>query len=391
MSTPTALPPEVHWLSESPRPKRVLVVDDTLSADDAFRIASAGTAMLWQGDFQNARQLLQALARRLDKRCGKPPNRTPPNPQVGAGNTAIAPSEPPDQVSSDTFHRYRMGQAQKARTLGLLLLPIEAGYVIPLRRAPDVTEACTQALGPFAEAHGALPLRELQGVIGAYEWRRKGVMIEALGTHVHPHYGVFAPVRSEYLDLVVNARLPEPCHTAFDLGTGTGVLAALLAKRGVECIIATDSSARALTCAQENIVRLHLAKRVTLAGPELFPSAAVSADLIVCNPPWLPGKAGSLLEQAVYDPESRMLRGFLSGAAERLSAHGEAWLILSDLAELLGLRSRDQLLTWIEAGHLTVRERLDTRPSHKRSHDVDDPLHAARQQETTSLWRLVRR
>ena len=58
-----------RWRSESgaPPPKRLQIADDTLSADAAFRLASEGTALLWRGDFQNARQLLQAIARRVDK------------------------------------------------------------------------------------------------------------------------------------------------------------------------------------------------------------------------------------------------------------------------------------------------------------------------------------
>ena len=57
------------WRSErgAPPPKRVIVVDDTTSADAAYRLACEGTALLWRGDFHNATQLLQALARRIDK------------------------------------------------------------------------------------------------------------------------------------------------------------------------------------------------------------------------------------------------------------------------------------------------------------------------------------
>lgn len=42
------------------------------------------------------------------------------------------------------------------------------------------------------------------------------------------------------------------------------------------------------------------------------------AALIVCNPPWLPGWPASLLEQAVYDPDSRMLRGFIAWGWPRI-------------------------------------------------------------------------
>jgi hypothetical protein len=51
-----------HWYSASGAsvPKRFEVVNDSCSADTAYRLACAGTALLWQGDFQQARQLLQA-------------------------------------------------------------------------------------------------------------------------------------------------------------------------------------------------------------------------------------------------------------------------------------------------------------------------------------------
>lgn len=62
------------WRSESGSapPKRVRVVDDTLTADEAYRLACEGTALLWRGDFQNARQLLVAMARRADRKPRKP-------------------------------------------------------------------------------------------------------------------------------------------------------------------------------------------------------------------------------------------------------------------------------------------------------------------------------
>ena len=43
-----------------------------------------------------------------------------------------------------------------------------------------------------------------------------------------------------------------------------------------------------------------------------------------------------------------MLLGFLGGLAAHLTPEGEGWLLLSDLAEHLGLRSRDELLAAIE-------------------------------------------
>jgi len=350
------------WRSESgaPPPKRVLVADDRMNADTAFRLACEGTALLWRGDFHNARQLLGAMARRVDRKAPKP----------GAS---------PNQ----SFHLYRQAQSRRARILGMLLLPVEAGHVIPLRRAPDVRLACEQAYGQCDRPY-VVSLRELQGVLGAGEWRKKGVHVPALGESITPHYGVFSPVRGEYVDLVAEAPLPSQ-GTAFDIGTGTGVLAAVLARRGVRRVVATDLDARALACARENIDRLGLSSTVDIRQADLFPDGR--ASLIVCNPPWLPGRARTPLEHAVYDPGSRMLRGFLDGLSAHLEPGGEGWLIISDLAERLGLRSRTELTELFAQAGLTAVGRLDARPRHPRAHDPADPLHSARKAEVTSLWR----
>ena len=352
------------WRSEggTPPPKRVQIADDQMKADAAYRLASEGTALLWRGDFHNARQLLQAMARRIDRK-------------------------PPKQAASltEAFHFNRQAQAHRSRILGMILLPCDAGYVIPLRRAPDVQAACSEAYGP---ASGALvfSLRELQGIIGAHEWRKKGVEIPALGARIHPHYGVFSPIRGEYVDLVAAAPLPS-AELAFDIGTGTGVLAALLGKRGVKRVVATDMEQRAIDCANGNISRLGLDACVQIVRANLFPEGR--APLIVCNPPWLPGRAHSPLEHAVYDPDSRMLHGFLAGLAAHLTPDGEGWLILSDLAEHLGLRPRAELLARIDAAGLKIVDKHDIKPRHGRAADTSDPLHAARSAEVTSLWRLA--
>ncbi len=360
------------WRSESgwPAPKKVVVADDTMNADTAYRLALEGTALLWRGDFQNARQLLSALVRRVEHKSDRAR-------RAKAGKTPTTPAE--------LFHRHRLQQLQRARTLAMLLIPFEAGHTIPLRRAPDVREACLEAYGSVDSPYVA-SLRELLGVIGAHEWRRKGVRIPALDANIHPWYGVFSPVRGEYVELVAQAPLPKGAKLAFDIGAGTGVLSAVLARRGMKQVLATDMDARALGCARENIARLGLAAQVEVIQADLFPEGR--APLVVCNPPWLPGKPSSAIEYAIYDPDSRMLKGFLGGLAQHLEPGGEGWLILSDLAEHLGLRTREQLLGWIADAGLDVVARHHVRPTHGKASDPDDPLHAARSREVTSLWRL---
>jgi tRNA1(Val) A37 N6-methylase TrmN6 len=365
-----------RWHSERgvPPAGRVVIADDYITADEAYGLACQGTALLWRGDFQNARQMLLALASRADHR---------PRGRKKAAESSM-PTSP-----AEAFHHYRQAQSQRARTLGTLLVPLTEDYDIPLRRAPDVRQACAEAYGP-GEGPSISSLRGLLGLIGAHEWRTKGIEILATGGRIHPHYGVFAPIRSEYVDLVATAPLPVlklSSSVAFDIGTGTGVLAAVLARRGFRRVVATDRDPRALACARENLERLGLAQQVEVVPADLFPEGR--AALVVCNPPWIPARPSSPIEHGIYDPESRMLRGFLGALPAHLTPGGEGWLILSDLAERLGLRTRSELVAAFETAGLKVLHRSDVRPTHPRASDQTDLLHAARTAELTSLWRLA--
>ncbi|MCU0758685.1 MAG: class I SAM-dependent methyltransferase [Steroidobacteraceae bacterium] len=376
---------EACWYSArgAPAPRRLRVVDDRTDADAAYGDACQGTGLLWRGDHRNARQLLAALSRRAARHGAHrvDPRATPP------GSSAMA----------QAFHRERQARAQRARTLGMLLVELDAAArLVGQRSAPEVAGAVADALGSSAFGPASPPLlmslRELQGMVGAWQWRLQGIDVPAAGGRIHPHYGVFAPVRAEYVHLVATAPLPAALAAqdfAVDVGTGTGVLAAVLARRGVGRVLATDREPRALDCARENLARLGLAARVEVRAADLFPTGR--AALAVCNPPWLPGRPGSPLEHAIYDPDSRMLQGFLHGLVAHLAEGGEGWLILSDLAERLGLRTRAELLGRIEASGLHVVDRLEARPVHPRSRDEEDPFHAVRSAEVTSLWRLAAR
>ena len=384
MNAPTLLtwsekdsPRSALWRSDQVLPKTVVLADDTMTADTAYRLACAGTGLLWRSDFQNARQMLQALTRRIDKPKKARAKKQDPHAPVIAGAA---------------FHTHRQAQAQRTRILSQVLIELNGDYGIDLRRAPDVKAACLQAFGSANGQASVISLRSLQGVIGAFEWRKNGVEVPAMGEalRIYPHYGVFSPVRGEYVELVANAPLPEALKThsvAFDIGVGTGVLSAVLARRGAAQVVGTDMSERALACALDNLQRLGLQNQVQLQPANLFPEGR--AAVVVCNPPWLPARPTTLLEQAVYDEGSQMLKGFLGGLPAHLCEGGEGWLILSDLAEHLGLRTREALLGWIAEAGLQVLGRLDVKPVHAKAQDVTDPLHAARSAEVTSLWRLA--
>lgn len=358
-------PRSARWRSENnaPAPRAIHIIGDNMTADVAYKRASLGESLLWRGDFNNARQLLTAMTRRAEPK-----------------------KRQPSSSPAEDFHLHRQDQARRARTLGMLLVELDSNYSLDYGRAPDVALAAAEVYGE-PTGPSLLSLRELLSLIGAHEWRRKGVHVPALGATIEPHFGVFSPLRGEYVQLVASTPLPAGTTTAFDIGTGTGVLAAVLAERGIERIVATDKDPRAIVCATANVVRLGFGDQVEVQLTDIFPSGR--ASLVVCNPPWIPTKPTSGIEHAIYDPGSRMLRAFLDRLGKHLEPGGEAWLVISDLAELLGLATRDDLLAAIDRAGLDVLGRIDTAPTHSRASDAEDLFHAARSRETTSLWRLA--
>ena len=203
-----------RWRSEAglPAPQILEVVDDSLSADAAFAALTDGHALLWRGDWMNARQLMLALTRRVDRHI------------AATSDYSASPAQ--------AFARHRERQGRRAALLARLLVPLGPDYKLPLRRAQDVRPACREAWGKPDGSNSVVALRELLAVISAHEWRKKGVPVDAVQGRIHPHYGVFSPLRGEYIDLVAQAPLPVGCDLAFDVGTGSGVLAAVLAGLG---------------------------------------------------------------------------------------------------------------------------------------------------------------
>ena len=202
-----------------------------MTADHAYGLACQGVGLLWRGDFQNARQMSVALARRADRPSGL--------------SEKSAASRTPES-RAEAFHLHRQARSQRARTLGSLLVPLEEDYRVLLRRAPDVRQACMDVFGA-AEGISVISLRALLGLIGAYEWRTSGIEIAAIGGRIHPHYGVFAPIRGEYVHLVATAPLPDfktSSGVAFDIGTGTGAALPGSLPSGVRLEVSAQVEAR---------------------------------------------------------------------------------------------------------------------------------------------------
>ncbi|MDO4433072.1 MAG: class I SAM-dependent methyltransferase [Alysiella sp.] len=356
----TDFPPYRNASTQKP-PKRIIELTQC-SVATLLQHIYADTAVLWRGDFHQGKQLLAALKKRVRK----------------PAKTGASPAE--------TFHKHRLAQAQQSRFINMLLLEVGANYHIDLARAPDVQAALNDVYGASDDKAFLLPFNQLLAYVGAHEWHKRGVFIAALGGNIHVPFGVFSPLRGEYLDLLMKARLPENAQTAFDIGTGSGILAMLLAQRGIAHIIATDTNPRAIACARANVQNLNLNSQITVLEQDLLPAGQV--DVIVCNPPWLPAKPSSDIETALYDPQHTMLKTLLQHAAAHLTVNGRLYLIMSDLAEHLGLRTPNELEQYFAATNWQVESCYSTRPQHRKATDPNDNLAFARQKEQTHLYVL---
>ena len=124
-----------------------------------------------------------------------------------------------------------------------------------------------------------------------------------------------------------------------DVGTGSGCLAVALAReRGNATVVATDISERALGVAAANALRHGVDSRIRLIRTSLLDDASGPFDLIVANPPYVPGSSRNGLQPDVrdYEPETAVfghgadgldeVRLLLTQTPERL-AHG-GWLLM---------------------------------------------------------------
>jgi release factor glutamine methyltransferase len=124
-----------------------------------------------------------------------------------------------------------------------------------------------------------------------------------------------------------------------DVGTGSGCLAVALAhERGNATVIATDISERALGVAAANALRHGVDSRIRLIRTSLLDDIPGPFDLIVANPPYVPGGTRDGLQPDVrdYEPETAVfghgadgldeVRLLLTQTPERLAPGG--WLLM---------------------------------------------------------------
>lgn len=373
------------------------VIDDQATAASVYQFLCShpNHVVIHGGDYHNARLLLTAVRKRATRR----------------------PEQYRVDKQSSVLEQWQLQRANLYHQVSITyryLLGVTSQHQLDCRRAPQrfgsiLKRAFDDALctTDSQQQPYVTPLQEVLSRVGVDQWRQKGVFVEALQDYVYPDFGVFPPTRQEHIHLLQQQCINDKATvhnnnnnnhpTSFmDVGTGTGVLAALVLQHYPNSrVICTDHNPVALQCARSNLERLFPSKdttgckKIEYYHGNLF--APTTVDVIVCNPPWLPGTAHSLLESSIYDTHQGFLTTFLRDARSHLTNDaGEVWLLLSNLAVLLGLRSRDEFLQRIDDGGLYIQEERSTTTPSIGAKDVDYPLVAqARQNEVVTLYKLA--
>ena len=148
--------------------------------------------------------------------------------------------------------------------------------------------------------------------------------MEGYQFEVHPH--VFSPAifpDTQFFAPLVAARAGG---RFLEIGTGTGVIAALAAMRGASYVVATDINPAAVANAVANFATHKLKDKSDVRLGDVFEPLKKDEkfDVMFWNVPFMytDREHLSMLEMALYDSHYRGLQKYMSGADKHLVAEG---------------------------------------------------------------------
>lgn len=241
----------------------------------------------------------------------------------------------------DSFTQARDSRSAFRAASNNLLAPI-AAHRLDLGKAPDI--------GWFPELYPdvldfLLPFPQVQGLNSSWQWFQRGIDIPVLSQRLHPFYGTYFPTRFAHLQLLQDwlQTWAGPRNLAWDVGTGCGVMALMLAQAGFDRILATDSNANAVESLRRELVRQDGPGRIEVAEADLLDlpvdeqvdapvDESCDIELILFNPPWLRGDPVGPIDRAIYY-EAGLFERFFEQAAARIAPQGRVVLLFSNLQE----------------------------------------------------------
>lgn len=143
-------------------------------------------------------------------------------------------------------------------------------------------------------------------------------------------------------------------NTVLDIGTGTGVIALMLAQRNSEATVtALEIDAEAFLQATENVRNSPWSSRIKVVGSALqvYQTWGKKVDLIVSNPPYFPNHlaSGDIRRSQALHQYNLTFRELLAGVEILLEKDGEFWVILPErqMAEFTKLGNNEGFIVFV--------------------------------------------
>jgi len=278
---------------------------------------------------------------------------------------------PPRTASRAEKKAHKAKRNQAARRL---LAPIE-NHQIALSESPPC--------GFLPELYPDTPdffvsFQAAEDLTRAWRYFQEGVDLTVLGHRIHPYYATYAPTRTEHLELFATwlAAYEGATSAAADVGTGSGVLALLLANAGFETVFATDVNPNAIESVKRELVRFPAP--VEPKEADLL-DGVPTVDLIVFNPPWIRGVVKRPLDQALYF-EDGLFERFFDQAHATLAPHGRVVLVFSNVLRLVNTQDAHPIDRELASGRFQLVSRLTRK--------VAPSKELRRRQEKVEVWEL---
>jgi SAM-dependent methyltransferase len=204
-----------------------------------------------------------------------------------------------------------------------------------------------------------LPLIEVQSLHTSARRHHEGMPFPVLGHPLHPWHGVYAPKRTAHLELLATwlSGASIARRHAIDVGTGCGVLAFLLARAGFDQVTATDINPNAVHSVQLDVARHSPPPPIQAVEANLLEGGFPPADVIVFNPPWIPGRVHGPLDRALYFDDDLFER-FFSQANATLAPGGRLVVVFSNMSRLLRPDLPHPIETELAGGRFVLDQRM---------------------------------
>ena len=149
------------------------------------------------------------------------------------------------------------------------------------------------------------------------------------GIKLELHPDVYEPAEDTFL--LAETLDIKPGETALDVGTGTGLIALLMAKKA-RFVLGVDVNPLAVELARKN-AQLNCIKNVEFRVSDLFENVSGKFDVITFNAPYLPGEAEEPIDLALVGGETgrEVIDRFISEVPKYLTKNGRVYLVQSSI------------------------------------------------------------